>query len=72
MCFIVTVFGTRPAMLARKRFIGGTDHRFLADVLGLCKGISPQKYGQKYGTNVPPCNRILKLPLILYGVVLPV
>ena len=21
---------------------------------GLCKGISPTKYGQKYGTNVPP------------------
>ena len=30
-------------------------HIFLAYFLGLCKGIYPPKYGQKYGTNVPPC-----------------
>ena len=27
---------------------------YKAYVSGLCKEIYPQKYGQKYGTNVPP------------------
>jgi len=32
----------------------GVPTIYKAYVSGLCKEIYPQKYGQKYGTNVPP------------------
>ena len=31
------------------------------------QGDIPKQYGQKYGTNIPPLDRILELPLMLYS-----
>ena len=59
---------TSMAMTKRSRLIGGTDSIYFWHIFqALVSGNIPTKYGQTYGTNVPPVQDPEDLPLKTAG-----